>query len=57
MKRRVLRAFLVGLTAVFAVSIPDFSVVLAFIGSLPCNVMAFILPSAFHLKIIGMTDP
>jgi hypothetical protein len=34
-----------------AVSIPDFSVVMAFIGSLPSNIMAFFLPALFHLII------
>ena len=34
-----------------AVSIPDFSVVMAFIGSVPSNIMAFFLPALFHLII------
>ena len=34
-----------------AVTIPDFSVVMAFIGSVPSNIMAFFLPALFHLII------
>lgn len=50
-KRRGLRFLLVLLTATAAVLIPDFSIVMAFIGSVPSNLMAFFLPALFHLVI------
>jgi len=50
-RRRAARCVLVLITAVAAVSIPDFSIVMAFIGSVPSNIMAFLLPALFHLVI------
>mmetsp|Transcript_40149 Transcript_40149/g.80446 ORF Transcript_40149/g.80446 Transcript_40149/m.80446 type:complete len:131 (+) Transcript_40149:2-394(+) len=50
-KRRFARVVLVMLTAVAATVIPDFSIVMAFIGSVPSNIMAFVLPSLFHARI------
>ena len=50
-RRRFVRAGLVLITATAAVSIPDFSIVMAFIGSVPSNIMAFFLPALFHLVI------
>lgn len=50
-KRRFARFLLVVLTALAATVIPDFSIVMAFIGSVPSNIMAFVLPSLFHARI------
>mmetsp|Transcript_14035 Transcript_14035/g.34039 ORF Transcript_14035/g.34039 Transcript_14035/m.34039 type:complete len:445 (+) Transcript_14035:2-1336(+) len=50
-RTRGARVALVLITVTAAIAIPDFSVVMAFIGSVPCNIMAFVLPTFFHLVI------
>ena len=45
----MLRFCLVGITALVTVAIPDFSNVMAFIGSTCCNLLALILPPALYL--------
>ncbi|EKX46948.1 hypothetical protein GUITHDRAFT_86572 [Guillardia theta CCMP2712] len=50
-KRRLTRVVLVMITATAAVVIPDFSIVMAFIGSVPSNIMAFVLPTLFHIFV------
>mmetsp|Transcript_13525 Transcript_13525/g.32020 ORF Transcript_13525/g.32020 Transcript_13525/m.32020 type:complete len:300 (+) Transcript_13525:34-933(+) len=55
MRRRLLRALTVLTTALIAAFIPDFSLILSFIGSLPCNLLAFVLPTLFHIKICWRT--
>ena len=49
--RNALRLALVGVTALCAVSIPNFGIFLSLIGSSCAALLALVLPSAFHLKI------
>jgi proton-coupled amino acid transporter len=50
-RMRAVRVALVLVTVFAALVIPDFSVVMAFIGSVPCNIMAFVLPTFFHAVV------
>eukprot|EP00281_Chroomonas_sp_CCMP1168_P005959 CAMPEP_0206261956 /NCGR_PEP_ID=MMETSP0047_2-20121206/27952_1 /ASSEMBLY_ACC=CAM_ASM_000192 /TAXON_ID=195065 /ORGANISM="Chroomonas mesostigmatica_cf, Strain CCMP1168" /LENGTH=71 /DNA_ID=CAMNT_0053689247 /DNA_START=15 /DNA_END=226 /DNA_ORIENTATION=- len=43
------------ITAISALVVPDFGLVMAFIGSLPCNLMAFVLPTVFHMSLMWRT--
>lgn len=47
-----LRAAVVVTTVVTAMLVPDFGLVIALVGSLGCNALAFVLPAAFHLMIM-----
>lgn len=48
-RQNVMRIGLVAVAAVVTVLIPDFSNVMAFIGSTCCNLLALICPPALHL--------
>jgi proton-coupled amino acid transporter len=47
----LLRAFLVALTVLVAVTIPEFDLLTSLIGSLCSTTLAFILPGLFHIKL------
>jgi len=42
---------LVCLTALVACVVPDFGLVMSFIGAFPCNLLAFVLPTLFHAAL------
>ena len=46
----VLRAVLVTITVVAAVTVPGFGLFISLIGSGCCSVLAFVLPTLFHIK-------
>ena len=43
------RMFLVGLTLLVAVSVPNFHLLMSFIGSITCVILVFVFPCVFHL--------
>lgn len=45
--------FLVGVTLLIAVSVPHFSLLMAFIGNFTCTLICFVFPCIFHLSIHG----
>ncbi|XP_065176165.1 vesicular inhibitory amino acid transporter-like [Sycon ciliatum] len=45
------RMFLVGITLLVAVSIPNFHLLMSFIGSITCVLLVFVLPCVFHLVL------
>jgi len=47
----ILRFAIVLCTVAVAIGIPHFSLFLSLIGGLGCSLLAFILPTAFHLKV------
>ncbi|XP_031566135.1 vesicular inhibitory amino acid transporter-like [Actinia tenebrosa] len=47
----LIRINLVGITIVLATTIPHFSLILAFIGSLSCTSLALIFPCLFYIKL------
>ncbi|XP_065190377.1 uncharacterized protein LOC135821242 [Sycon ciliatum] len=52
-KSVLLRFCMVILTILIVLIIPDFSVMIALIGSTCCTLLAFILPAIFHIRIFG----
>jgi len=53
---RIFRAFAVLMSACVAYSIPDFGKFLGLVGASICNLLGFILPCYFHLKIFEKKD-
>ncbi|XP_063729407.1 uncharacterized protein LOC134857014 isoform X2 [Symsagittifera roscoffensis] len=51
MPGNVLRCSLVCVTGVIVIAIPNFSVLMALVGSTCCTLLAFILPAIFHLYL------
>ena len=47
----VLRVILVLLTGVIVALIPNFSILMALVGSSCCTLLAFILPALFHIRL------
>merc|ERR1712226_489553 len=47
----ILRCALVCVTGLIVVAIPNFSVLMALVGSTCCSLLAFILPAVFHLYL------
>jgi proton-coupled amino acid transporter len=47
----ILRGVLVGVTGLIVIAIPNFSVLMALVGSTCCTLLAFILPAILHLLL------
>lgn len=47
------RMTLVGITIAMATTVPHFSLILAFIGSLSCTALALVFPCLFYVKLHG----
>lgn len=47
----LMRMTLVGITIVMATTVPHFSLILAFIGSLSCTALALVFPCLFYIKL------
>ena len=47
----ILRTLLVLLTGLIMICVPDFSTIMALVGSSCCTLLAFILPGIFHWKL------
>lgn len=53
MKGNALRSGMVLLCMFIVLLIPSFSTLMSLVGATCCNLLAFILPAVFHLKIFG----
>jgi amino acid permease len=51
--RILLRTTVIALILLLSVAIPDFDRVMAIMGSALCCPISILLPSAFHLKLLG----
>ncbi|XP_003388735.3 PREDICTED: amino acid transporter ANT1-like [Amphimedon queenslandica] len=49
----ILRILLVLVTGIIVLLIPNFSILMALVGSSCCTLLAFILPAVFHVKLFG----
>jgi len=54
-RRSGLRATMVVLTILIALLVPNFGLFISLIGAVGCSTLAYILPSAFHIMIMGPT--
>ena len=50
---QAVRMLIVVAVAFLATSVPGFAILISFIGSTVCALLAFVLPSTFHLKLMG----
>lgn len=55
--RVVFRTAVVITSTLVAYSVPDFGKFLSLVGSSLCTILGFILPTYFHLKILGDESP
>ncbi|KAG1363304.1 amino acid transporter ANT1-like [Cocos nucifera] len=50
---QAVRLLIVVAVAFLATSVPGFAILISFTGSTVCALLAFVLPSTFHLKLMG----
>ena len=55
-RKNLIRSIIVILTAIIAISIPYFSLFVSLVGAFGSSILAFILPTLFHLKMFKKTS-
>lgn len=56
-RRSAIRFAVVGVMVLGTLLIPNFGYLISLVGSVGCNALAFILPAAFHIRILSSGQP